>query len=104
MYVVARGHKPPAESLDNEHSLRGYRDDSDVIDAYDVVSDEISKFQAEFEHLWKEKVVDHARSRPPEYVNAYKAIVEALRILKPGTATICAMHRFAEGVNGVKHD
>jgi len=105
IYIVACGSKPPAISLDNESSLRVDSDDDNVMVADDVVvSDEISQFHAEFEHLWKEKVLDRAKSRPPEYVNAYKAIVGALKNVKSGTATIGAMHRFAEGLNGGKHD
>jgi len=102
MYVVACGSKPPVRSLDTERLLRRDSNDEDVMDADDdVVSDEISQIQTEFEHLWKEKVVDRAKSSPEEYVGAYKAIVEALRNLKTGTATIGAMHGFVEGANRV---
>jgi len=98
MYIVACGSKPPPISLDKESSLHDDSDDDDIMDA-NVVSDEISRFQTELEHLWKEKVLDRAKSSPEEYVGAYKAIVGALRNLESSSSTISAMHTFADVVN-----
>jgi len=95
MYVVACGHKPPGVSLDNERLLPGASDD-EVTDVEDIVSDEISEFQAEFNLLWKKKVVDRAKLNPAEYVDAYRAILETLRNLKTSSATISAMHTFGK--------
>jgi len=97
MYLVACGRRLPAASLDkdNERLLLGDSDD-DLLDADDLVSDEISVVQAEYDLLWKEKVVDRVKSSPAEFVGAYRAMVGVLRNLKTVNATVSAMHTFGK--------
>jgi len=95
MYLVACGRKPPAGSLCNECSIRGDSDD-DVMNADDVVSDELAIVQADFDIIWKKTVVDNAKSNPSEYVGAYKAMAKALKNLKSSKAISGAMHTFGK--------